>query len=81
MTYRRDECCGGCRVVTVQIPGPHGGQGEKGDTPDDVVLYKPQELTDEEKLQAQKNLGLETWSNAPSFADMYQQAKEGDSNG
>jgi len=43
MTYRDNDCCGDtCRVTTVMIPGPQGGKGDKGDTPEDVGLYTPQ---------------------------------------
>ena len=78
MTYRDNDCCGDtCRVTTVMNPGPQGGKGDKGDTPDDVVLYTPQTLSAEEMLQAQKNLGL-AGEAAPSFLEIYERAKQGD---
>ena len=76
MTYRDNDCCGdSCRVTTVMIPGPQGG--DKGDTPADAVLYTPQTLSAEEMLQAQKNLGL-AGEAAPSFLEIYERAKQGD---
>ena len=49
-------------------------QGDKGDTPEDVVLYTPQTLTAEEMLQAQKNLGL-AGEAAPSL-EIYERASK-----
>lgn len=78
MTYRDNDCRGDtCRATTVMIPGPQGGKGDKGDTPEDVVLYTPQTLSAEEMLQAQKNLGL-AGEAAPSFLEIYERAKQGD---
>lgn len=77
MSYDRCDCDGFCKVITVQIPGPQGPKGIDGTTPESAVLYTPQTPSLEERMQAQKNLGV-AGDGTPSFLEVYEKAKQGE---